>query len=119
MTTDKGSDGSKASFVINETSERFSSSRCAPTSPFVHFKIILVVGTVSTLPAYVLKAYLPGSSGVFQTPRLPWLTISPCLYSSPDRSALISPVYDTTTPTVPTSTVVLGIISTVANSRLI
>ena len=32
--------------------------------------------------------------------------------------AAVAPVYETTTPTLPTSTTVLGIISTVANRRL-
>src|SRR5512132_4426872 len=114
MTTERGRDGSKASLVMRPTSERFSSSLCEPTWFLIHLRITFVVGTITTLPAYVLNAYLPGRSGIDQTPRLPEETISPCLYSTPERSAPASPVYETTTPTLPTSTIVLGTISTVA-----
>src|SRR5262245_43994874 len=107
-TTDSGSDGSHASFVISATSARFSSYLWAPVSPRVHLRMKFVVGTVTHLAAYVLNAYLPGSSGSFHTPRWPFSTSSPCLYSSPDRSLPSSPVYDTTTPTLPTSTTVFG-----------
>src|SRR5689334_18218777 len=117
-TTDSGSDGSNASFVISATSDRFSSYLCEPVSPFVHLRMKFVVGTMMTLPAYVLNAYLPGSSGSLQTPRVPLSTSSPCLYSAPDRSVPTSPVYETTTPTLPTSTTVFGTSSTVANTRL-
>src|SRR5262245_45531722 len=102
-TTESGSDGSKASLVISDTSDRFSSYLCAPDSVLFHFRMKFVVGTTSTLPAYVLKAYFPGSNGSFQTPRVSFLTSSPCLYCSPVRSTPSSPVYDTTTPTLPTS----------------
>ena len=51
-TTDSGSDGSNASFVISETSERFSSKRCEPLSPLrIHLRMKFVVGTMMTLPA--------------------------------------------------------------------
>src|SRR6266550_6187541 len=112
-TTDKGSDGSNASFVINDTSERFSSNLCEPDSDLFHLRMKFVVGTTITLPAYVLKAYFPGSSGSLQTPRVCFLTSSPCLYWSPVRSTPASPVYETTTPTFPTSTTVFGTISIV------
>ncbi len=100
-TTDSGRLGSKASFVIRSTSERFSSKLCEPDSDLFHFRMKLVVGTMTILPAYVLNAYLPGSSGISQTPRSPCSTSSPWPYVSPERSAPVSPVYDTTTPTVP------------------
>src|SRR6188768_2160468 len=95
-TTERGSDGSNASFVISETSERFSSKRWDPISPFVHLRMKFVVGTVITLPAYVLNAYLPGRSGSLHTPRSPLRTSSPCLYSVPERSLPCAPVYETT-----------------------
>jgi hypothetical protein len=63
--------------VINDTSERFSSYLCEPDSDLFHFRMKFVVGTTATLPAYVLKAYLPGSSGSLQTPRVCLLTSSP------------------------------------------
>src|SRR6476646_1663672 len=117
-TTDSGSDGSNASLVISATSERFSSYLCDPVSPRVHLRMKFVVGTMMHLPAYGLNAYLPGRSPSLHTPRVPLSTSSPCLYSAPETSAPASPVYDTTTPTLPTSTTVFGAISTVANSRL-
>ena len=60
-TTESGSEGSNASLVIRLTSERFSSYLCVPDSLRIHFRMKLVVGTVTILPAKVLKAYLPGS----------------------------------------------------------
>src|ERR1051325_10863736 len=98
-TTESGRLGSNASLVIKDTSARCSSNLCSPTSPPTHFSRKLVVGTLITLPAYVLNAYLPGSRASLHTPRWPCLTSSPCEYSAPDRSAPFSPVYDTTTPT--------------------
>jgi len=78
-TTESGSRGSNASFVMSETSVRFSSNLCDPDSDLFHFRMKFVVGTIRTLPAYVLKAYLPGRSGSFQTPRVFFRTSSPCL----------------------------------------
>jgi hypothetical protein len=77
MTTDSGNVGSNASLVMSEISERFSSSFIAPVSPRIHFRMKLTVGMISILPAKVLNAYLPGSSGSFQTPREPFTTSSP------------------------------------------
>ena len=50
-TTDSGKLGSNASLVISEISDRFSSSRWAPTSLPIHLRMKLVVGTISTVPA--------------------------------------------------------------------
>ena len=60
----------------------------------------------------------PGSSGSIHTPRVPVATSSPWRYASPERSCPCFPVYETTTPTLPTGITVLAISSTVANSRL-
>jgi hypothetical protein len=50
-TTESGRIGSKASFVMSNTSERCSSKPWPPTSPFTHFRMKLVVGTMAILPA--------------------------------------------------------------------
>ncbi len=89
----------------------------APVSLAFHFRMKFVVGTMTIFPAYVLNAYLPGRRGIAHTPRSPCSTSSPWPYASPDRSVPVSPVYDTTTPTVPTSTTAFGTSSTVANRR--
>jgi hypothetical protein len=81
-TTLSGSSGSNASFVMSDTSLRFSSYRCDPISPLFHLRMKFTVGTGSTLPAYVLNAYFPGKSASFHTPRVPLATSSPCLYSA-------------------------------------
>src|SRR5215510_269594 len=114
-TTDSGKVGSNASLVMSETSVRFSSNLCSRVISALHFRMKLVVGTSNTCPAYVLNAYLPGSSGSCHTPRQPRPTSSPCRYSSPEMSCPCLPTYDTTTLTCPTGTTVLLISSTVAN----
>jgi hypothetical protein len=52
-TTESGSDGSNASFVMSETSERFSSSLCDADWFRIHLRITFVVGTMTICPRSV------------------------------------------------------------------
>ena len=87
-----GKQGDVLYFANLDQKDKIQMNLCSRVTSALHFKMKLVVGTSITCPAYVLNAYLPGSSGLNQTPCDPLSTNSPWRYSSPEMSFPCLPV---------------------------